>query len=60
MEGEPNEEQKGDDIQRIVRPVRGLRVIKASAEELVAHEARLDLVVKKRRPLFMASSSCFE
>lgn len=47
MEGEPNEEQKGDDIQRIVRPVRGLRVIKASAEELVAHEARLDLVVKK-------------
>ncbi|MGC6563967.1 DNA polymerase III subunit epsilon, partial [Escherichia coli] len=41
MEGEPNEEQKGDDIQRIVRPVRGLRVIKASAEELVAHEARL-------------------
>ncbi|HGN2284555.1 TPA: DNA polymerase III subunit epsilon [Proteus mirabilis] len=47
MEGEPSEEQKGDDIQRIVRPVRGLRVIKASAEELVAHEARLDLVVKK-------------
>lgn len=60
MEGEPSEEQKGDDIQRIVRPVRGLRVIKASAEELVAHKARLDLVVKKRRPLFMASSSCFE
>ncbi|MGP7972928.1 DNA polymerase III subunit epsilon [Proteus mirabilis] len=47
MEGEPSEEQKGDDIQRIVRPVRGLRVIKASAEELVEHEARLDLVVKK-------------
>ncbi|HEJ9540264.1 TPA: DNA polymerase III subunit epsilon [Proteus mirabilis] len=47
MEGEPSEEQKGDDIQRIVRPVSGLRVIKASAEELVEHEARLDLVVKK-------------
>lgn len=52
MEGEPNEEQKGDDIQRIVRPVRGLRVIKASAEELVAHEARLDLVVKKEATVY--------
>ncbi|HGN1328478.1 TPA: DNA polymerase III subunit epsilon [Proteus mirabilis] len=47
MEGEPSEEQKGDDIQRIVRPAGGLRVIKASTEELVEHEARLDLVAKK-------------
>ncbi|MGV3344828.1 DNA polymerase III subunit epsilon [Enterobacteriaceae bacterium LUAb1] len=36
-----------DTIQRIARPVSGLRVVTASDTELEAHESRLDLVMKQ-------------
>jgi DNA polymerase-3 subunit epsilon len=47
MEGESSNEQEQNDIQRIERPISGLRVIRATAEELAEHESRLDLVEKK-------------
>lgn len=40
-------QSEGESIQRIARPVSALRVVQASDEELLAHESRLDLVMKK-------------
>ncbi|AIR87309.1 DNA polymerase III subunit epsilon [Pantoea sp. BL1] len=42
-----NSQNTGDNIQRIVRPSSGLRVVNASDDEIIAHESRLDLVLKK-------------
>jgi DNA polymerase III subunit epsilon len=47
MESEQSNQVDGENIQRIVRPASGLRVVSASDEECVAHESRLDLVMKK-------------
>ncbi|OON36467.1 DNA polymerase III subunit epsilon [Izhakiella australiensis] len=47
MEGDNQQANQGETIQRVVRPQSGLRVIAASEEEIVAHESRLDLVMKK-------------
>lgn len=47
MEGDSQQQTDSNGIQRIVRGAGGLRVIPASAEEYLAHEARLDLVQKK-------------
>ncbi|WP_435955120.1 DNA polymerase III subunit epsilon [Dryocola sp. BD626] len=47
MEGDIQQKQGGDGIQRVVRGASGLRVIQASDEEVAAHESRLDLVQKK-------------
>ena len=47
LEGDRSAQSEGEGIQRITRPVSALRVIQASDEELMAHEARLDLVMKK-------------
>ncbi|ALV93329.1 MULTISPECIES: DNA polymerase III subunit epsilon [Pantoea] len=47
VEGEQSSQSSGDNIQRIARPSSGLRVVSASDEEIVAHESRLDLVLKK-------------
>ncbi|MCK8332731.1 DNA polymerase III subunit epsilon, partial [Erwinia amylovora] len=47
MEGEREKQQDGETIQRIARPASGLRVVRASEQDLMAHEARLDLVEKK-------------
>ncbi|WP_435947254.1 DNA polymerase III subunit epsilon [Dryocola sp. BD586] len=47
MEGDIQQKQGGDGIQRVVRSATGLRVIQASDEEIAAHESRLDLVMKK-------------
>lgn len=47
LDGEQNNQGGGENIQRIVRPSSGLRVVSASDEEIVAHEGRLDLVQKK-------------
>lgn len=47
MEGEKEEQRGGDTIHRIARPTSGLRVLRASEQELVEHEKRLDLVQKK-------------
>ena len=57
MDGESSNEQEQNDIQRIERPVSGLRVIGQLAEELAEHESRLDLVREERRTLFMTSAS---
>jgi len=46
-EGDQNVGGDSQDIQRIVRPASGLKVLMASSDELTAHEARLDLVMKK-------------
>lgn len=46
-EGEQNTGADGLGIQRVARPVSGLKVITASEQELAWHEERLDLVVKK-------------
>ncbi|MCC3703924.1 DNA polymerase III subunit epsilon [Rouxiella badensis] len=46
-EGEQNTGADGLDIQPILRPASGLKVLFASDEELSAHESRLDLVMKK-------------
>ncbi len=40
-------DRRRESIQRIVRPTSALRVVTASDEEVVAHESRLDLVMKK-------------
>lgn len=47
MEGENTQQAEGETIQRIVRPASALRVVAASDEEIMAHESRLDLVMKK-------------
>jgi len=47
MEGEKEEQSGGDTIHRIARPTSGLRVLRASEQELAEHEKRLDLVQKK-------------
>ncbi len=46
-EGERQQSREGEGIQRITRPASGLRVIAASEAEVLAHESRLDLVMKK-------------
>lgn len=46
MDGEQQQESGGDNIQRVTR-TSGLRVVAASDEEVMAHEQRLDLVMKK-------------
>lgn len=47
QEGEGAQQVEGETIQRIVRPASALRVVAASDEEVMAHESRLDLVMKK-------------
>ncbi|QCR35225.1 DNA polymerase III subunit epsilon [Nissabacter sp. SGAir0207] len=47
MEGENQAQNTEQGIQRIARPSSGLTVVYASDEEVVAHESRLDLVMKK-------------
>ncbi len=47
MEGDKEEQRGGDTIHRIARPSSGLRVLRASEQELAEHEKRLDLVQKK-------------
>ncbi|AUX92489.1 DNA polymerase III subunit epsilon [Mixta gaviniae] len=46
MEGEQQQNENGEGIQRVSR-TSGLRVVAASDEEVMAHEQRLDLVMKK-------------
>ena len=47
LDSEQGSRADGDNIQRIARPSSGLRVVSASDEEMIAHESRLDLVLKK-------------
>lgn len=47
QEGDGAQQAAGETIQRIARPASALRVIAASDEEVMAHESRLDLVMKK-------------
>ncbi|OAT25205.1 DNA polymerase III subunit epsilon [Proteus myxofaciens] len=47
MEGESNNEQEQNEVQRVTRPSLGLKVLRATEQEMVEHEARLDLVEKK-------------
>nr|WP_024965638.1 DNA polymerase III subunit epsilon [Pantoea sp. IMH] len=47
MEGDRQQQSNGDTVYRVARPASGLRVVAASAEEIAAHESRLDLVMKK-------------
>jgi len=47
QEGDGTQQNEGETIQRIVRPASALRVVAASDEEVMAHESRLDLVMKK-------------
>lgn len=47
LDSEQSSQSDGDNIQRIARPSSGLRVVSASDEEIIAHESRLDLVLKK-------------
>ena len=47
LESDRSAQSEGEGIQRITRPVSALRVVQASDEELMAHESRLDLVMKK-------------
>ncbi|MCU5771511.1 DNA polymerase III subunit epsilon [Erwiniaceae bacterium BAC15a-03b] len=47
VEGERQEADGSQSIQRITRPQSALRVVQASEEEMMAHEQRLDLVMKK-------------
>jgi len=47
LEGERSQQNAGETIQRIARPASALRVVVASDEEVMAHESRLDLVMKK-------------
>ncbi|MGE1560653.1 DNA polymerase III subunit epsilon [Pantoea septica] len=47
QEGDGEQQNEGETIQRIVRPASALRVVAASDEEVMAHESRLDLVMKK-------------
>lgn len=47
MEGDQQQQSNGDTIHRITRPASGLVVLSASEAEDMAHEERLDLVMKK-------------
>lgn len=47
QEGDGAQQNESEAIQRIVRPASALRVVAASDEEVMAHESRLDLVMKK-------------
>lgn len=47
MEGDTQQTDSAQDIQRIQRPATAMKVIYASDTELQAHESRLDLVQKK-------------
>jgi DNA polymerase-3 subunit epsilon len=47
MEGDTQQTDSAQDIQRIQRPATAMKVIYASDAELQSHEARLDLVQKK-------------
>lgn len=47
LEMESSNENSIQEIQRVERPVSGLKVIYANATELIEHESRLDLVDKK-------------
>lgn len=47
MESESSNTEQANEIQRIERPVSGLKIIYASDEEIAEHEARLDIVDKK-------------
>ena len=47
MEGDQQQQSNGDTIHRIKRPASGLVVLSASEAENMAHEERLDLVMKK-------------
>ncbi|PVZ78171.1 DNA polymerase III subunit epsilon [Serratia sp. S1B] len=47
MEGDSQQIETALDIQRVSRPATAMKVIYANAEEVKAHEARLDLVAKK-------------
>ncbi|HAT3518181.1 TPA: DNA polymerase III subunit epsilon [Serratia marcescens] len=47
MEGDTQQNDAAQEIQRIVRPATAMKVVYASDEEVKAHEARLDLVAKK-------------
>ncbi|WP_446470682.1 DNA polymerase III subunit epsilon [Xenorhabdus stockiae] len=47
MEGEASNNAQVAEIQKIIRPQAGLKIIYASDEELLQHESRLDLVEKK-------------
>ncbi|RTY58524.1 DNA polymerase III subunit epsilon [Pantoea sp. YU22] len=47
QEGDGAQQNESETIQRIVRPASALRVVAASDEEVIAHESRLDLVMKK-------------
>lgn len=47
VDGENQQAQGESTIQRVVRRANALRVVRASDEEVTAHESRLDLVQKK-------------
>ncbi|HHR6079713.1 TPA: DNA polymerase III subunit epsilon [Providencia alcalifaciens] len=47
MDSDSGNSEQAHEIQRIERPVSGLKIIYASDEEIVEHEARLDIVDKK-------------
>lgn len=47
MEGDTQQSDSSQAIQRIVRPVTAMKVVYASDEEVMAHETRLDLVANK-------------
>lgn len=47
MEGDTQQTNSAQDIQRIVCPAMAMKVVYASDKELAAHEARLDLVAQK-------------
>ncbi|HEQ1859085.1 TPA: DNA polymerase III subunit epsilon [Providencia alcalifaciens] len=47
MDSDSGNAEQAHEIQRIERPVSGLKIIYASDEEIVEHEARLDIVDKK-------------
>lgn len=47
MEGDTQQSDSVQEVQRIVRPANAMRVVYASEQELAAHEERLDLVAKK-------------
>lgn len=46
-EGDQKTGADGQGTQRVIRPASGLKVIRASEQEILWHEERLDLVVKK-------------
>ena len=47
MESEGEKPRPTGEVQKIVRKMQALKVVRASAEELAEHEHRLDLVQKK-------------